>query len=117
MKFTNKLWIAILIAGFIIGGIADSFIESDKDGSAETPDASSSIKSNHPIAKNFQTLAGLCIISSGDGADSTDAARTNLGWLLAAHLGLVVSALLLALTEWLSLHKSSGAPRTKSENK
>ena len=54
---------------------------------------------------------------SGDGADSTDAARNNLGWLLAAHLGLVVSALLLALTEWLTLNKSSGAARAKSENK
>jgi len=54
---------------------------------------------------------------SGDGADSTDAARNNLGWLLAAHLGLVVSALLLALTEWLTLNKSSASPPTKSENK
>lgn len=67
MKFTNKLWIAILIAGFVIGGIADSFIESDEDGSAETSDASSSMKSNHPIAENFQALAGLCLIASGIG--------------------------------------------------
>ena len=56
-------------------------------------------------------------ISGGSEAVAEAAAQTNLGWLLAAHLGLVVSALLLALTEWLSLHKNSGTPRTKSENK
>jgi len=65
----------------------------------------------------IQVLRAFMDISGGSEGDLQAAAQTKLGWLLAAHLGLVVSALLLALTEWLSLHKSSASPRTKSEIK
>ena len=117
--------LANLVLMVILSGYRNLVSELDGDGVQSLPPWLRDLDPSGLKMKLFGSIVAISGIQvlrafmdiSGEGAASTDAARNNLGWLLAAHLGLVVSALLLALTEWLSLHKNSGTPRTKSENK